>query len=166
MSSIEYIEPEDLVEIIDVIRGFDYVHHEEVPHYDDEQGGIDDYFSLVDRIKNDTYYPTLLSKATALFLQLNTTHFFSNGNKRIAAFSLVAFLNKNGVFENGFDKEGYQQIFEEVFPIFEINDFATFSATDFLLYNLAMNTARFNEFGIDFNQGKEIVESFLRRSFS
>lgn len=91
MDEIRYITPEDLVEIIDIIQSFDYISDEEIPKYDDEPDKIDDYFSLIDRLKNDTYYPNIYTKAAALLLYLNG-HYFANGNKRLAVFSMTYFL--------------------------------------------------------------------------
>lgn len=51
MDQIRYITPEDLVAIIDVIQSFDYISDEEIPRYDDQPEKIDDYFSLIDRLK-------------------------------------------------------------------------------------------------------------------
>ncbi len=41
-------------------------------------------------------YPALVDKATALYYSLNKNHAFKNGNKRIAAASLLVFLYVNG----------------------------------------------------------------------
>lgn len=42
--------------------------------------------------KHDLGYPTLIDKAAILYYVLNKNHPFKNGNKRIAATSLVVFL--------------------------------------------------------------------------
>lgn len=42
--------------------------------------------------KHDSGYPTLIDKATILYYVLNKNHPFKNGNKRIAATSLLVFL--------------------------------------------------------------------------
>lgn len=42
-------------------------------------------------------YPTLMEKATVLFVQLIKKHVFENANKRTAVFTLVAFLKLNQI---------------------------------------------------------------------
>jgi len=45
--------------------------------------------------KHDSGYPALVDKATILYYVLNKNHPFKNGNKRIAATSLLVFLYIN-----------------------------------------------------------------------
>lgn len=52
--------------------------------------------SVLEHIKNDTYYPTFIKKLTHLFFSLNKFHCFDDGNKRIAISAGVLFLNING----------------------------------------------------------------------
>ena len=66
--AIEYIDPEDLINIVDIIRGFEYEHEEEVPDYDGERNAIDEYFALIDRLKT-SYYPNIFDKASYLFIK-------------------------------------------------------------------------------------------------
>lgn len=162
--SVKYISPEDLVQIVDVIQNLDYPHQEEVPKYDDQPEQIDEYFSLVDRARNDSYYPDLYSKATFLFLNLNS-HYFANGNKRLATFSLLFFLENNGCVSIGLDKRQNEQIITKHFGDHELEDYENFSAKDFLMYNVAVITARFNKDGVNFETAKEQVENFLREVF-
>ena len=51
--------------------------------------------SAVELIKHDKYYPDLFTKAAALTRSLVLNHPFIDGNKRAAAFSLMAFLEEN-----------------------------------------------------------------------
>jgi death-on-curing protein len=46
--------------------------------------------------RHDSGYPTLIDKAAILYYVLNKNHPFRNGNKRIAATSLLVFLLING----------------------------------------------------------------------
>ena len=67
-NNIEYIEPEDLINIVNIIRSFEYEYYEykeEVPNYDEQEESIDDYFALIDRSKT-IYYPTIIDKASYL----------------------------------------------------------------------------------------------------
>ena len=165
MGEIRYITPEDLVEIIDVIQSFDYISDEEIPRYDDQPEKIDDYFSLIDRLRNDTYYPDIYSKAAALLLNLNG-HYFANGNKRLAVFSMTYFLESNGLRPADLDKNEFSNLITEVFGNHELEDYENFSPTDFAMYNVALITARFNLNNVAFDDGKVLVEQFLRAIYT
>ena len=160
MDKILYITPEDLVEIIDIIQSFDYISDEEIPRYDDQPEKIDDYFSLIDRIKNDTYYPDIYTKAAALLLNVNGQHYFSNGNKRLAIFSMTYFLESNGLSPANLTKDEFGNIITEIFNPHKIEDYENFSPTDFAMYNIALVTAQFNQNNIGFDDGKAKVERF------
>ena len=164
MDEIQYIIPENLIKIIDVIRGLDYVSDEEIPQYDDQPDKIDHYFSLVDRLKNDTYYPNIFSKATTLFLNINS-HYFANGNKRLAVFSMTFFLESNGWKPKELNKNEFASVIIEIFGTHELEDYNNFSSTDFAMYNVALITAQFNQNGVDFDDGKNQVETFLKKVF-
>jgi prophage maintenance system killer protein len=164
--SVKYITPEDLVQIVDAIQSFEYVNKEEVPDYDAEQFGIDEYFSLIDRLTNDTFYPTVISKATGLFLYLNTSHYFSNGNKRLAVFSLVSFLESNGFEILELSKSEFQSIMTDIFKVEVCEDFESFSPADFFMYNFAIITAQFNKNGVDFDSAKAQVRDIIQIIFS
>ncbi|MCD5381955.1 MAG: hypothetical protein LR017_01415 [Candidatus Pacebacteria bacterium] len=76
MSDIKYITPEDLIVIVDIIQNFEYVHDEEVPRYDEEEGGIDDYLTLIERIKDDSFYPDICKSYSPLPICEQRTLFF------------------------------------------------------------------------------------------
>ena len=141
--NIEYIEPEDLINIVDIIRGFEYEHEEEVPDYDNERSAIDNYFALLDRSKM-IYYPSVLDKASFLFININS-HYFSNGNKRLSVVSTVYFLDKNNFSPSDLSKNDYRNILVSLFGDFELSDWDGFEAKDFGLYNLAVIVAKHNE---------------------
>lgn len=164
LNEIKYIIPEDLVKIIDIIQNFDYPHEEEIPYYDKEPEKIDDYFSLIDRLKNDTYYPDIHSKASNLFLNING-HYFFNGNKRLAVFSLTFFLENNGLHPISLEKSEYSKIIVDIFGNHTLIDYPSFIPTDFAMYNLALITADFNKDGVNFDDGKNCVEQFLKLVF-
>ncbi len=164
MSDIKYIIPEDLIEIIDLIKGLDYEHQEEVPNYDEEQGGIDKYFSLIERSRSNQYYPDIFSKASFLFININS-HYFSNGNKRLAVTSTIFFLEKNNYTYNELSKDVYYKILNELFTDAILVDFEEFSPINFALYNLAIITASINKQEIDFDDLKCKVSSFFEDVF-
>lgn len=161
MDEIRYITPEDLVDIIDVIQSFDYISDEEIPKYDEQPDKIDDYFSLIDRLKNDTYYPDIYTKAAALLLNVNG-HYFANGNKRLAVFSMTYFLESNSYSPVELGKGEFANLITDIFGKHELEDYENFSPTDFAMYNVALITAKFNLNNINFDEGKAQVEQFLR----
>lgn len=160
---IKYITPEDLINIIDIIRSLDYEYAEEVPNYDSEREGIDKYFSLIDRMRQE-YYPDIYSKATFLFLNVNS-HYFSNGNKRLAVVSMTTFLESNMYTPIDMSKDEYRNLLIERFSDSELNDWENFSPIDFAMYNLAIITAEQNKIGTPFDDVKDKVESFLKQTF-
>lgn len=164
MDEIHYITPEDLIDIIDAIQSFDYVSADEIPKYDDQPDKIDDYFALIDRLKNDTYYPDIFSKAAALFLNVNG-HYFTNGNKRLAVFSMTFFLESNNWKPAEMNKNTFEEIINRIFGEHELEDYENFSPTDFAMYNIALITATFNRNGVEFDEGKRRTEQFLREIF-
>lgn len=165
MYEVQYITPEDLVKIIDIIKSFDYAISDEEPSYDEEPEKIDDYFSLIDRLKNDVYYPNIFSKAASLFLNINNGHYFYNGNKRLAVVSLISFLENNGLRPKDLNKGQYSSMLIEIFNVENLEDYENFSATDFAMYNLALITTRFNQNQIDHEVGKKLVSVFLKQVY-
>ena len=69
---------------------------------DKSGGGIIGYLelgkieSVLEHIKNDTYYPTFADKLTHLFFSACKYHSFLDGNKRIAITLCAQFLLLNG----------------------------------------------------------------------
>jgi len=165
-NNIEYIEPEDLFNIVNIIRGFEYIYKEEVPNYDDQKESIDDYFALIDRSKT-IYYPTILDKASYLFININS-HYFSNGNKRLSAISTVYFLKKNNYVPSNLLKKNYKDILNSLFTDCKFKDWEGFEPKDFGLYNLAIIVAKKNEDKdnrISDDELKEKVKSFFEQTF-
>lgn len=61
--------------------------------------GIRDYGaieSILEHVKNDTYYPSLESKTCHIFFSINKIHAFTDGNKRSAISLSAYFLEING----------------------------------------------------------------------
>lgn len=52
--------------------------------------------SILHHIQNDEYYPEFTDKLTHLFFEVNKSHCFQDGNKRIAITLGSMFLLKNG----------------------------------------------------------------------
>ncbi|MCF6276596.1 MAG: hypothetical protein L3J07_01970 [Candidatus Magasanikbacteria bacterium] len=163
-NNIEYILPEDLINIINIIRGFEYEHKEEVPDYDSQRDSIDEYFALIDRSKT-IYYPNITDKASFLFININT-HYFSNGNKRLSVVSTVYFLEKNNYLPSVLSKENYKSILKSLFGDCSFYNWKGFEPKDFGLYNLAIIVAMKNESKkISDDELKEKVKFFFEQTF-
>lgn len=165
-SNVEYIEPEDLINIVNIIRGFEYEHAEKVPDYDSERNAIDEYFSLIDRSKM-IYYPGVLDKASYLFININS-HYFSNGNKRLSVVSTVYFLEKNNYTNSNLSKNDYKEILNRLFGSVDLSDWEGFEAKDFGLYNLAIIVAIQNEnnnLKMNNDELKDKVKRFFKKTF-
>src|SRR3989338_7247081 len=72
-----------------------YAKREEVPQYKNETPGMGKLLGVLEKARMDIYYPSLLDKATYLFVAINKGHFFSNGNKRLALVIALGFLALN-----------------------------------------------------------------------
>ena len=89
MSEIQYITWEEML----------YVYGKTVEDSGGGFAGIRDpgrLESVLEFIRNDTYYPTIESKLTFLVSRICTGHLFSDGNKRMSLTLGVYFLHKNG----------------------------------------------------------------------
>ncbi|KXK26857.1 MAG: hypothetical protein TR69_WS6001000878 [candidate division WS6 bacterium OLB20] len=91
---VRYIPPESLPQIFTAIEEYLHQENDPVAHYANERDGCRQLESVLERIQED-YYPDFNSKATYLFLSVNRGHFFSNGNKRLAATLLKVFYTLN-----------------------------------------------------------------------
>ena len=166
VQNIEYIEPEDLNNIVSIIRGFDYENQEEIPNYDSEEEAVDKYFALIDRARTD-YYPSIFEKASHLFININF-HYFSNGNKRLSVVSTVIFLEKNNYINADLSKEEYNEILKELFSGYDFKEYEGFEPKDFGIYNLAIIVAMQNEdvkIKVSNDELKEKVRTYFEKTF-
>ncbi len=165
-SYIKYIEPEDLNNIVNIIRSFNYENEKEIPDYDKETDAIDKYFALIDRSKTE-YYPDIFDKASHLFININS-HYFSNGNKRLSVVSTVIFLEKNGFIAANLSKENYREIIKNLFGNFSLAELEGFEPKDFGIYNLAIIVAMQNEkkqLKVSNDDLKKKVKIFFKKTF-
>lgn len=139
-----------------------YSHIEEVPSYRDEPG-FEKLRGIFIHVQSDTYYPSLLDKAAYLLIGINKGHFFSNGNKRLAIVVMTLFLSGNSLgLKRGSSKEWYRETLGSLFPEYaQWGDFSDFSSTDFATYNLSIMIADSGTYGIDHDELKRRVYSFL-----
>ena len=163
MVDIEYIKPEDLIDIVDTIRGLDYEYEAEVPDYDKEHDAIDQYFSLIER-SGQSFYPDIFAKASYLFININS-HYFSNGNKRLAVTSTTFFLEKNNYTFKTLSKDKCEEILQALFGVQKLDDFDGFSPINYALYNLALIVAMMNKQDNKFDDLKEKVTDFFNKTF-
>lgn len=159
-----YIEPEALSEHVFLLIYDLYSKAEQVPRYEDEVDGINKYISTLFMVRSDLYYPSLLDKATYLFLQINQGHFFSNGNKRLALVSTLIFLAMNdSPLSREHSREEHEVKLHELFAgISAFEDGEDFFSEEFGLYNLSIIVADSHKYiGDDFDNLKMAVREYL-----
>lgn len=164
---ILYIPPEFVPEIFNSIETYLQSGNDLVPTYSHEKHGCEQIISLLDRIQSD-YYPDFFSKATYLFLSINKGHFFSNGNKRLAATFLKLFytLNNYKVSSHPFP-EAEIIIKSQLIKVnlidneFNKNFFKGDNQLEFL-YAIALATARKELENVSFDVLKQLVETTLK----
>lgn len=137
------------------------------PIYENDTRGIKQLNGLLERIQNDTYYPDFYKKAAYFFIALSTSHYFENGNKRIAMFSYVYFSQINHFQFRSIQKRKYINWFKTYFPNYKL-DMQTFrSNIGWALYNLnrAINiklASNKEGHNYNFDELKKISEHFIR----
>jgi len=151
--------------IFDEIRNLVYDDIEK-PRYEDDNNGLNQLSSLLERIQNRVYYPTYYKKATYLFIALSTSHYFENGNKRIALFSYIYFHQINKYHFLSIHKKQYKEWFKKYFPDYKVSRSQFQSNIGWALYNFnkAINIkADSHEQGHNYNfqELKNITENFI-----
>lgn len=137
-----------------------------VASYLDEKKGFDGLAGCLERIKLQ-YYPRFIDKAACLYLCINKGHFFSNGNKRLALVTLIAFIIENGYRFNPYDKDKYQRKLKELFPDFsEFIYYSDFNSIEFAYYNLSIVVADSKNYVSNFEELKARTKIFLTFSIS
>ena len=165
-----YIEEENgyLQAVIDFVNTH-FAQREAVPDYRSESG-FADFLSVLENIKNDTYYQTIFDKAKYLVVNVNNHH-FQNGNKRMTITVLLTFLILNDYELRNESKEWYKNLLGELFP--ENNglgwdDYNDFNATNFAAYHFILRTsnresAEYN-FSISHEDMANRIQEFLNRA--
>lgn len=138
---MEYFEKDDLDLIFKLISKY-YNAVEEVPQYTLEQAGVEKCLGILERVKTD-FYPSLMTKTTYLFIQINKGHLFSNGNKRLALVTAMGFLNINNKKIAQKDKRDFKDKLLELFPKYKdhLEDQEDFAPQEYALYNLSIIVA-------------------------
>lgn len=162
-----YVDEIDLDTYIFPLVSSRYGRIEEVPNYKNEQGGMLQLLGVLERVRNDNYYPSLLEKATYLLVAINKGHFFSNGNKRLALVVTIYFLVFNTKDLKDESKEFYSKLIDKIFPEREdCEDFPDFSGSDYAMYHLSIIIAMSGALGISFDDLKKRVSLFLEESIT
>lgn len=158
-----YISPDSLGLLFSYLQTR-YARVEEVPQYRGEVR-FQEFLAVLERVTSD-YYPTLLDKAVFLLVTINKSHFFSNGNKRLALVMMTFFLGINDVeLDTSISKNSYQEILQNLFPEFErFEDFEDFTSVDYATYNLSILIADSGVYSISHDSLKERILSFLNQT--
>lgn len=135
------------------------------PIYEKDKG-IHQLKSLLERIQT-RYYPDYYKKAAYLFTALSTSHYFENGNKRIALFSYIYFHQINNFRFRSLQIKQYKGWFEKHFPNYKLKNEKFRSNAGWALYNFnkAINIKKDSHgegHSYNFNELKNITEEFIR----
>lgn len=148
------------------IREITYDDESKKPSYEDCQNGLSQLDCVLSLIKNDDYYPSFLKKASYLFVAISTGHYFPNGNKRLALFSLVYFLVNNNCNWKENTPEKFLIFFKKYFPNCKLSpeNFNTTNGWALYNFNKAINSINPNKknYKYNFNKTKKITEKFLK----
>ena len=137
------------------------------PVYEKDTNGLEKLSSILELIKNNTYYPTFYKKAAYLFIALSTGHYFENGNKRIALFSYLYFTHRNKYQFRSIRTKQYKGWLKKYFPKHRLSRHEFYNNIGWALYNLnkAINI-KFEEnkkgHKYNFDKLKEIMEEFFQ----
>lgn len=120
---------------------------EPAPAYELENEGMAELDKVLELVQT-SYYPALHDKAAYIVSSLAGSQYFSNGNKRLAVITLLAFLLLNDTEVKRRSTNEYQELLKEYFPLhdWEHNKVIQDSHAVFL-YNLAIVIGDRNKWG-------------------
>ncbi len=135
---MKYIQHQDLSAIFQFIQDV-LTEGEPAPQYADEPSGMAELAKVLEFVQNDSYYPTFSDKCGYLLCSIAGAQYFSNGNKRLAVFTLMQFLVMNDAGVWRADEDGFRILMYQIFPLYcwEENMYIPQSEQQFL-YNLAI----------------------------
>lgn len=163
MPPVYYLTERNLIEFIFPYVSKRYGKVEEVPDYANDSKGMPQVLGVLERVRMDTYYPTILEKAAYLLIAINKGHFFGNGNKRLALVTSTVFLVLNDAVLREESKEFYKELLSRLFPEYNSwTDFPDFSPTDYATYHLSIIIADSGTYNIPHDVLKERVLTFLK----
>ena len=161
-----YPKPKDYTEFIfNEIRNLVYDDVQK-PIYETDEEGIKQLNGLLERIQTN-YYPDYYKKAAYLFAALSTSHYFKNGNKRIALFSYIYFHQINNFRFRNLKPKGYNEWFKKYFPNYKLKyeKFKSNAGWGLYSFNRAMNIkleSHKEGHSYNFDKLKEITEDFIQ----
>lgn len=159
--TIIYLTQADLEHAFDEVEAH-YAKHEEVPCYKEETRGLEKLLGVLEKVQMDMLYPSLLDKATYLFVQINKGHFFSNGNKRLALVIALGFLTLNEALLKNFSRKKYKEKIKKLFGDVSFEEYPEFTPEEFALYHLSLIVAESHKYvGDDFDALKQKVHDFF-----
>lgn len=159
--SIDYLDKEDIENAFKLVQNQFDREDERNPKYQEQPQAIENLEALLERVKNNKFYPTFEEKASALFINIIKGHFFFDGNKRLGIVITIIFLIKNGKFPDNLSKEDYKNKLSNLFPDEKFEDDESFDPLSFSFYNLAIITASHQEKNIEFEKLENKIKQFL-----
>ncbi len=131
------------------------------PKYELENSGLENLDKTLFFLQNDVYYHGIFDKAAYLFVSITKGHYFSNGNKRLAAAATAFFLITNGQEVKCTQIPVLVAWFKKYFPTY-IVDMELLPINDFPFYHLnKVIAADLNTYSFDMN--KAIVAEFFEK---
>ncbi|MBD3270663.1 hypothetical protein GF376_04000 [Candidatus Peregrinibacteria bacterium] len=135
------------------------------PLYEQDTSGIEQLKGLLERVQAK-HYPNYYKKAAYLFVALSTSHYFKNGNKRIALFSYIYFHQINNFRFRSIQQKQYEKWFKTYFPNYKLHNEKFMSNAGWALYNFnrAMNIKSESHkqgHSYSFDKLKKITEDFI-----
>ena len=163
MIVMHYLGRQDFSRIFEIVYKH-YTGRESAPDYFSEEEGLRKLEGVLEGVKMDRFYPDFYDKVAYLLIQINT-HYFSNGNKRLALVCVLAFILINNYEIFSFSKDKYKAKLEELFPKFrDFHDYEDFLPEEFGYYNLSIVVADNKKYTDSFEELKTRIKSFFQFS--
>ena len=105
------------------------------PIYESQSEGLNNLDKTLVFVQNDEYYPDFYLKTAYLFLSITKGHYFSNGNKRLAAALTSFFLVVNQYEQTDKNERQVATWFKTNFPTYELDN-SNFPIMNWALYHL------------------------------
>jgi prophage maintenance system killer protein len=159
---MKYIQHQDLLAVFRFIQDV-LTEDEPAPQYAAESTGMAELTKVLEFVQNDSYYPAFPDKCAYLICSIAGAQYFSNGNKRLAVFTLMQFLLLNDTEVWSADDDAFGALMHQIFPLYtwEENKYIPLAEQQFL-YNLAIVIGDPNVWGTDkFDVLKEKVGEIL-----